>query len=135
MDEAEYCARIGLMVQGKLVALDTPRALKQAWVPGEVVAIHTRDIQLVRRAIAEFKGVLAVEPFGSTVHVRFNAEQVARPELERALAKVLSVMPKVEPADVSLEDVFLAVVTREPSPTNAGAVQPVRANPDGEPLP
>ncbi len=29
MDEAEYCDRIGMMVDGKLVALDTPARLKQ----------------------------------------------------------------------------------------------------------
>lgn len=133
MDEAEYCARIGLMVQGKLVALDTPRALKQAWVPGEVVAIQTRDIQLVRRAIAEFKGILSVEPFGSTVHLRFKPEQVARPQIERALAAVFSPIPKLEPADVSLEDVFLAAVTRETSPTNASEIPSPHASPVGEP--
>jgi len=117
------------------VALDTPRALKQAWVPGEVVAIHTRDIELVRRAIAEFTGVLAVEPFGSTVHVRFNAEQVARPVLESALAAVFSSMPRIEPADVSLEDVFLAAVTREPMATSASGPRPSSASPVGEPAP
>src|ERR1041384_570200 len=36
MDEAEYCARIGLMVGGRLIALDTPRALKQSFVPGRM---------------------------------------------------------------------------------------------------
>jgi ABC-2 type transport system ATP-binding protein len=33
MDEAEYCARVGLMADGVLVALDTPEALKRTWVP------------------------------------------------------------------------------------------------------
>ncbi len=33
MDEAEYCARVGLMADGVLVALDTPEALKRDWVP------------------------------------------------------------------------------------------------------
>ena len=33
MDEAEYCGRVGLMVDGALVALDTPAALKRTWVP------------------------------------------------------------------------------------------------------
>jgi ABC-2 type transport system ATP-binding protein len=30
MDEAEYCHRLALMYKGKIVALDTPAALKQA---------------------------------------------------------------------------------------------------------
>ncbi|HNG89703.1 MAG TPA: ABC transporter ATP-binding protein, partial [Saprospiraceae bacterium] len=31
MDEAEYCDRISMMVDGKIVALDTPRQLKQQY--------------------------------------------------------------------------------------------------------
>lgn len=31
MDEAEYCDRISMMVDGKIVALDTPRRLKQQY--------------------------------------------------------------------------------------------------------
>lgn len=132
MDEAEYCARIGLMVQGKLVALDTPRALKRAWVPGDVVAIHTRDIELVRRALDEFQGVLAVEPFGSTVHVRFDAEQTARAVLEGALATVFSSMPRLEPADVTLEDVFLAAVASDDPHARLGAVHAADTSGAGE---
>jgi len=37
LDEAEYCRRIGLMVDGRLVALDTPAALKRTWVPDRVL--------------------------------------------------------------------------------------------------
>jgi ABC-2 type transport system ATP-binding protein len=33
MDEAEYCGRVGLMVDGVLVALDTPAALERDWAP------------------------------------------------------------------------------------------------------
>ena len=29
MDEAEYCGRVSIMVDGRIVALDTPRALKR----------------------------------------------------------------------------------------------------------
>jgi ABC-2 type transport system ATP-binding protein len=29
MDEAEYCNRISMMVDGKIAALDTPRKLKE----------------------------------------------------------------------------------------------------------
>lgn len=125
MDEAEYCARIGLMVQGKLVALDTPRALKNTWVPGKVIAIHTREIAAVRQALAGLAPVRAVEPFGSTVHVRFDAERLTQAEIERALTANMPSTPAIEPADVSLEDVFLAAVATDPNQahTASAAVQ------------
>jgi ABC-2 type transport system ATP-binding protein len=111
MDEAEYCARIGLMVQGKLVALDSPRGLKNTWVPGQVIAIHTRDIARVRQALTSVQHVLAVEPFGSTVHVRFDSSLLTRAQIESQLGTLFAPVPEIESSDVSLEDVFLAAVT------------------------
>jgi ABC-2 type transport system ATP-binding protein len=35
MDEAEYCGRVGIMRDGRLLALDTPSALKQHAMPGQ----------------------------------------------------------------------------------------------------
>ncbi len=111
MDEAEYCARIGLMVQGRLVALDSPRALKAAWVPGQVVAIHDQDIARVRPVLQDRVGILAIEPFGSTVHVRFDPSKVMLNDLKQALGINETGESVMEPADVSLEDVFLAAVS------------------------
>jgi ABC-2 type transport system ATP-binding protein len=44
MDEADRCDRVGILHQGKLVALDTPEALKGR-VGGDVVSIHTQNLQ------------------------------------------------------------------------------------------
>lgn len=121
MDEAEYCARIGLMVEGKLVALDSPRALKSTWVPGQVVAIHSQDIEGIRAALETRSGVAAIEPFGSTVHVRFDPSRLSQTDIEQALASFSQGRVEIEPADVSLEDVFLAVVSR--GVTRKGSVQ------------
>jgi len=44
MDEAEYCGRVAIMRQGKLLAMDTPSGLKEKIVTGEVVEIITRHL-------------------------------------------------------------------------------------------
>jgi ABC-2 type transport system ATP-binding protein len=111
MDEAEYCARIGLMVGGRLVALDTPAALKAAWVPGRMFSVRLAGPRIAQ-AMAGRKGVLGIEPFGLAYHVRlapgvdprsfFGATEAAEP---------------AEPVEPTLEDVFLAAVaTPTPSP-------------------
>ena len=41
MDEAEYCNRVGMMRAGKLLAMDTPQALKAQYVPGDVEEAET----------------------------------------------------------------------------------------------
>ena len=44
MDEAEYCNRVGMMRSGKLLAMDTPLALKEQFVPGDVYEIYAAPL-------------------------------------------------------------------------------------------
>jgi ABC-2 type transport system ATP-binding protein len=51
MDEAEYCDRIGLVYRGKLIALDTPDALKRSVQSAELPDPTMEDtfIQIIKR--------------------------------------------------------------------------------------
>jgi ABC-2 type transport system ATP-binding protein len=44
MDEAEYCNRVGMMRAGKLLAMDTPLALKRQFVPGDVFEVYVSPL-------------------------------------------------------------------------------------------
>src|SRR4030042_813396 len=44
MDEAEYCDRLGLIYRGELIALDTPRALKDEWAGPDGAAPSLEDV-------------------------------------------------------------------------------------------
>lgn len=50
MEEAERCDRVGILHQGKLVALDTPETLK-AQVGGDVVAIRAQNVVELREKV------------------------------------------------------------------------------------
>jgi ABC-2 type transport system ATP-binding protein len=105
MDEAEYCARIGFMVDGKLRALDTPRDLKRAHVPGHLFEVRGAD----PAAVKALPGVLQVVPFGASLHV--TAEVESAPRVAAALRATSGVESRaIEP---TLEDVFLALSRRE----------------------
>jgi ABC-2 type transport system ATP-binding protein len=110
MDEAEYCARIGLMVDGVLVALDTPEALKRTWVPGSAVSVEGRGLHRGANAARALPGVLAAELFGARLHVRYAQDaKLDREALKRALQSAGAQVDSIEPTEASLEDVFLAV--------------------------
>ncbi len=110
LDEAEYCARIGLMVDGRLVALDTPAALKRTWVPEQVLVVRGRELRGAASALAGRPGVKNVIPFGAGLHLRVEPGSLGPEEARRLLGEAGASDLSVEPAEPSLEDVFLAVV-------------------------
>jgi ABC-2 type transport system ATP-binding protein len=114
MDEAEYCDRIGLMVDGRLEALDTPIALKQTFVPGHLFEVSGLD-SAAADELRRLPGVLAVAPFGAGFHLRSSAldlEGLKQTIHQRGYSEA-----RVEPIEASMEDVFLQVVGRHEAPT------------------
>lgn len=104
MDEAEHCERIGLMREGKLIALDTPRGLKHSTFPDPVYEFDPKKnftYQDLTR-VASHPAFCFFEPYGLRFHASIrDGEEWARvrPELERDF-----VIREIEP---SLEDVFI----------------------------
>ncbi len=106
MDEAEYCNRVAMMRDGKLLALDTPLALKSRFVPGTVWEFYAEPLLDGLHLLAQIPGVVRASLSGD--HLRVIAEDrlqetELRSRLEQANIQVFSVQ-KGEP---TLEDVFL----------------------------
>ncbi len=108
MDEAEYCDRVGLMVDGKLAALDTPAGLKHHFIKDAMLEVHTVD-DGVRASIARMPGVRSVEPFGSAWHVRVHRDVSVDGVMDSIVALGIA-RADVESVSPTLEDVFLEVV-------------------------
>ena len=108
MDEAEYCERLGIMSQGKLLAMDTPLALKTNALPGPAWDIVVQPLIPALAALERTPGVAQVALRGDHLHAitagAGHSEDTFR-DLLRPVdpdATVLSVEP-------TLEDVFLAL--------------------------
>ncbi len=112
LDEAEYCRRIGLMVDGRLVALDTPAALKRTWVPDRVLVARGRELGPAAEDLRRREGVRGVAPFGAGLHLRVDPARWSEAQVAAALAAAGARDVVVEGSEPSLEDVFLAVVDR-----------------------
>jgi len=112
LDEAEYCDRVGLMVDGRLVALDTPQGLKATHVPGAVWSVEGVDRGDVVAALAGRGDVRAVAVFGRQVHVRVTGALAARDAFEAALVAGGLAVTGLAPSQATLEDVFLELVGR-----------------------
>ena len=110
LDEAEYCRRIGLMSAGKLIALDTPAALKRTYVPGRVLSVRGRDLANAAGALRGQAGITAVEPFGAGLHLQVAAERWSSDAIKRSIEATGGHDVVVEAGEASLEDVFLAAL-------------------------
>ncbi len=113
LDEAEYCGRVGLMVDGRLVALDTPEGLKREHVPGTLHAVSGVAARALVEALQAVEGVETVKPFGLVTHVRVVGA-LEDPARFTALLEARGLTGgTVAPAEATLEDVFLELVERE----------------------
>jgi ABC-2 type transport system ATP-binding protein len=112
MEEAEYCHRLALMNRGRLIALDTPTALRQQM--GEpIVAVTTDDAPAAVHALRGLPDVEDVTMFGRVLHAVVKDEDAARTSIPARLAETgirMSAMSRIAP---SLEDVFASLVRRE----------------------
>ena len=107
MDEAEHCDRIAIIDQGKIVALDTPDALKRM-VAVDIVTVQTDDNERAAREIRERYGL---EPQRDDTRLRLEVEAGAEfiPRLVRDLGVAVRSVDLHRP---TLDDVFLKLTGR-----------------------
>jgi ABC-2 type transport system ATP-binding protein len=121
LDEAERCAQVGLLHRGRLLALDTPDALRRS-LPGRIVELVTGDERRAADVLRDTPGALDVQTFGERVHVRFG-ERAAGDLPAIAGARLRDAGIEVRSARVvppSLEDVFIARLVESPEADRVG---------------
>ncbi len=108
MDEAEYCGRLGIMSRGHLLAMDTPLALKRDILPGPAWDLELGPLIPALELLETTPGVSRVGLRGDHLHA-ITREGTQTAESLRALLSALDPAVIVEPAEGSLEDVFMAL--------------------------
>lgn len=108
MDEAEYCERVGIMRDGKLLAMDAPSKLKEAIVPGDVWEVYAESLQDGLAALPALDGVLRVGLAGD--HLRTITDRgMKREELLEGLHARGVRVREVVTGEPTLEDVFISL--------------------------
>ena len=112
LDEAERCARVALLHEGRLLALDSPATLR-ASLKGDVVEVVAGDRDRATQVLERLPGVVEVQLFGERAHVRLDSGSPLRdPDHLAAALKQAGIEPEsVRRVPTSLEDVFIARVT------------------------
>lgn len=111
MDEAEYCNRVGIMRDGRLLAMDTPSGLKEAALPGLAWDVFADPMMAALTRLEKCPLILRAGLAGD--HLRaITPKDVTPDELENFLAGNGVQQVRVENVAPSLEDVFLALAAR-----------------------
>jgi ABC-2 type transport system ATP-binding protein len=103
MDEAEHCDRIAIIDHGKIVAIDTPEALK-ASIGKDRVQIQTADDPAAIRALADIFGMDAAIHDAAVTFAVPSGEQF----VPRLFAELTVPIRSVSVSRPSLDDVFMA---------------------------
>ncbi|HRJ57465.1 MAG TPA: ABC transporter ATP-binding protein [Anaerolineales bacterium] len=107
MDEAEYCERVGVMRDGKLLAMDTPTNLKKSIIKGDVWEVFAHPLERGLDVLHELDGVERVGLAGD--HLRVISSKVKEEAMQDLLSRNNIRVEKIERGEPTLEDVFLAL--------------------------
>lgn len=108
MDEAEYCGRIGMMRDAKLLAMDTPANLKAQVIPGDVWEVSAGLLQEGLEACGRCEGVFRVGLAGD--HLRIIVERgMTEKQLRAALTSAGLKPTRLARGEPTLEDVFISL--------------------------
>jgi ABC-2 type transport system ATP-binding protein len=111
MDEAEFCDRLLLIYQGRVIAQGPPRELKKA-VPEEIIAVFPDRLGEALEVARGLPQVQEAAVFGDGLHIAAAQAKEAEPALREALAArgiTVRAMRRIEP---SLEDAFISAVAQ-----------------------
>jgi ABC-2 type transport system ATP-binding protein len=117
LDEAERCARVALLHEGRLLAVERPEQL-QSQLQGQLLEVAVDAPRPPVEPLGRVPGVVDVQSFGDRAHVRVAPGQaaVAGAAISRELQALGFAGISVRPIAASLEDVFIDLIG-----TRAGA--------------
>jgi ABC-2 type transport system ATP-binding protein len=110
MDEAEYCSRVGIMSDGRLLALDSPGALKRDALPGVAWDIHALPLLPALAALSVDPDVLRAGLAGD--HLRaITPAGIDADRLREGIRREGLEIQEVVMTEPTLEDVFLSLTS------------------------
>ena len=111
MDEAQYCDRLALIFQGRMVALGTPTELKLGSIKGDLMLLETDSLERTMEAARAIAGVRDAAVFGNAMHLVVSDANAVTGTIRATLeARGIRVI-KLAPIRPTLEDAFVALTS------------------------
>jgi ABC-2 type transport system ATP-binding protein len=111
MEEAEFCDRLVLIYQGRIIAQGTPGELKGE-VKETILALTPDDLDGALNLIKKLPQVAEAAVFGDGLHIATARPEETEPAIQAALAAHQIGCGRIERVRPSLEDAFISLVQR-----------------------
>jgi len=112
MDEAERAHRVGLMHHGRLLVVDTPKAIKTSF-QGELLEARASNLWVARKVLGDNPLVRQSLAMGDHLMITVDDAAAAVRPLTEALEQAGLTGVSMERANPDLEDLFVQIVRRE----------------------
>jgi len=109
LDEAERCSRVGLMHQGRLLAVDTPEAIKRL-MKGTLLELSCPESRRAMLLLREKLPQATVGLFGEHIHVVTAEPENTTQAIHSILQEAGLSHDEIRSVEPSLEDVFISVL-------------------------
>jgi len=111
MDEAEFCNKIGMMYDGRLIRIASPETIKED-LPGALAALECEQALAVEAFLREQPEVIDVALHGAQIHavLRSRKDKTGLAKKMKEHGFKLSLFEFIQP---SLEDVFIAMIENQ----------------------
>lgn len=120
MDEAEYCDTIALINRGRLLAMESPTALKKRDLGGDLLSIECDDIGGAIRLLGTLPEVRDIAAFGSSVHVLVDHAGASLSRLSGVLSGQNIAVAQISQIEPTIDDIFVQMVGASAPPRRTG---------------
>jgi ABC-2 type transport system ATP-binding protein len=109
MDEADRCARVGLMYEGEMVICDTPEVIRGR-IGGDILELRPAQWRATKERIAHLPGVKQIQTYGESFHLVVDSAEKRRDQIASALAERGVEVIQLRRIDARMEEAFIALI-------------------------
>ncbi|MBE0584665.1 MAG: ABC transporter ATP-binding protein [Desulfofustis sp.] len=113
MEEAEYCDRLALIYDGRIIAAGSPRELKTTAMDETILDLRCQDPQAMIDPLLDLPEIRDAAVFGAGIHITTADEAAARIAVTRLFRELGNPVTSIKAISPSMEDVFVSLIERE----------------------
>jgi len=111
MDEADRCSLVGLMYEGEMMVIDTPKAIRSQ-IEGDLIQIYPQDWETAHDLVVDLPGINEVQTYGEALHILVDSGKKRLPEIKQIFKANNIDYTNSRIAPARMEEAFISLISR-----------------------